>query len=143
MQLPWGIHGPKHYKAPLHSGVVTFFVATDEVAPLPFDFLVHPFISPFSSTGIILLFFMGSILFLQSGPLLQQFCVDTWLLAEQNNLNFIPHNEAQIHVNWYQGLLNHLQRRQEGQNDGNGNNAPGVPIILSSSYQGSPCNMTN
>lgn len=86
---------------------------------------------------------MGSILFLQSGPLLQQFCVDTWLLAEQNNLNFIPHNEAQIHVNWYQGLLNHLQRRQEGQNDGNGNNAPGVPIILSSSYQGSPCNMTN
>ena len=93
-----------------------------------------------SSTVTILLFCMGLMVFLLSGPLLQQFCLDTCLLAEQNNLSFMPQNQAQIYANWCQGLLNHLERRQKDQNDGNGNNAPGVPVILPSSYPGSPCN---
>ena len=45
-----------------------------------------------SSIVIILLYYMGLMVFLLSRPLLQQFCVDTWLLAEQNNLSFIPQN---------------------------------------------------
>ena len=93
-----------------------------------------------SSTIIILVFCMGLMVFLLSGRLLQQFCLDTRFLAEQNNLRFIPQNQAQIYANWCQDLLNHLQRRQKDQNDGNGNNAPGVPVILPSSYQVSPCN---
>ena len=45
-----------------------------------------------SSTVIILLFCMGLMVFLLSGRLLQQFCLDTRLLAEQNNLSLIPQN---------------------------------------------------
>ena len=45
-----------------------------------------------SSAIIILLFCMGLMVFLLSGCLLQQFCLDTRLLAEQNNLRFIPQN---------------------------------------------------
>ena len=45
-----------------------------------------------SSIVIILLYYMGLMVFLLSRPLLKQFCVDTWLLAEQNNLSFIPQN---------------------------------------------------
>ena len=45
-----------------------------------------------SSIVIILLYYMGLMVFLLSRHLLQQFFVDTWLLAEQNNLSFIPQN---------------------------------------------------
>ena len=45
-----------------------------------------------SSSIIILVFCMVLIVFLLSGRLLQQFCLDTRFLAEQNNLRFIPQN---------------------------------------------------
>ena len=53
---------------------------------------------------------------------------------------FQRHSLTRCKWNRCQDLLNHPQRRQKDQNDGNGNNARGVPVILPSSYQGSPCN---
>ena len=59
-------------------------------APRPMVLETAPLLC--SSTVIILLFCMGLMVFLLSGRLLQQFCLDTRLLAEQNNLRFIPQN---------------------------------------------------
>lgn len=59
-----------------------------------------------SFTVMVLVICRGFNSMLQSGSLLQQFYVDAWLCAEQNNLNYLRKNQTQMHVDRYQGLMN-------------------------------------
>src|SRR5258705_15894 len=71
-----------------------------------------------------------------SGKLTQQWIVDSYLQVEANNLNFIRNHQKQLRTELYQGLADHLHNAAE-----NAALQPGIPVILPSSFQGSPRNM--
>ena len=73
---------------------------------------------------------------ISSGKLTQQWLVDSYLQVEANNLNYIRHHQKQLRSELYQGLCDHL-----GNVDNNNIVQAGVPIILPSSFEGSPRNM--
>ncbi|XP_076058585.1 uncharacterized protein LOC143035603 [Oratosquilla oratoria] len=68
------------------------------------------------------------------GKLFQQYIVDAYVKVEGCRLKFIAENQAQLRVAMYSGLMDHLARNNE-------NKDPGVPVILPSSFTGSPRNM--
>ncbi|XP_076044682.1 uncharacterized protein LOC143027298 [Oratosquilla oratoria] len=68
------------------------------------------------------------------GKLFQQYIVDAYVKVEGCRLKFIAENQAQLRVAMYSGLMDHLARNNE-------NEDPGVPVILPSSFTGSPRNM--
>ncbi|XP_076063445.1 uncharacterized protein LOC143038309 [Oratosquilla oratoria] len=68
------------------------------------------------------------------GKLFQQYIVDAYVKVEGCRLKFIAENQAQLRVVMYSGLMDHLARNNE-------NEDPGVPVILPSSFTGSPRNM--
>jgi hypothetical protein len=74
--------------------------------------------------------------FLNAGKLTQQFFVDAYVKTEANRLNYIRMNQSKLRVDLYSGLVDHInsQAEQEGL-------LPGKPLILPSSFQGSPRNM--
>ena len=68
------------------------------------------------------------------GKLFQQYIVDAYVKVEDCRLNYIKNNQAQLRVALYSGLMNHLARCD-------GDRIPSVPVILPSSFSGSPKNM--
>lgn len=70
----------------------------------------------------------------QAGKLLQQYIVDAYVKVEGCHLNFVANNQAQLLVSMYSGLMDHLAA-----NDQSGD--PGIPVILPSTFTGSPRNM--
>ena len=79
---------------------------------------------------------------LESSRLTQQYVVDQWVKIEHQRLQYLRENQRQLRVDWYRGLHDHVQRRQNQQNQQNGGDAAaGVPIVLPSTHQDSPRNM--
>ena len=74
--------------------------------------------------------------FLSAGKLTLQYFVDSYIKTEGNRLNFVRQNQSKLRVEKYTGLMDFLQTeaRQQGL-------MPGQPLILPSSFQGSPRNM--
>ena len=70
---------------------------------------------------------------LHAGKLLQQWIVDSYLQVEANNLNYIRMNQRKLRVERYKGLVDFMNTNNPG--------APGRPVILPSTFQGSPRNM--
>lgn len=75
--------------------------------------------------------------FLSAGKLTQQYIVDAYVKTEANRLNYLRQNQKALMAESYQGLIDHIGSvaEQQGLN-------PGKPVILPSSCQGSPRNMT-
>ena len=68
--------------------------------------------------------------------------MDQWVKIEHQRLQYLRENQRQLRVDWYRGLHDHVQRRQNQQNQQNGGDAAaGVPIVLPSTHQDSPRNM--
>ncbi|GBL92128.1 hypothetical protein AVEN_91480-1 [Araneus ventricosus] len=70
-----------------------------------------------------------------AGKLTHQWIVDSYLQVGANNLNFIRTHQQQLRTELYQGLADHLENV--------GQNAvvkAGIPVILPSSFEGSPQN---
>ena len=70
----------------------------------------------------------------RSGKLFQQYLVNAYVKVEGCRLHYIKNNQAQLRVSLYSGLMDHLAREND---DGN----PGIPVILPSSFSGSPRNL--
>jgi hypothetical protein len=75
-------------------------------------------------------------IFLNSGKLSQQFIVDSYVKTEANRLNYIRTNQSKLRVELYSGLVDHIN--SEAEREGL---IPGKPVVLPSSFQGSPRNM--
>ena len=68
--------------------------------------------------------------------LFQQYAVDPYVKTEGCRLYFIRNNQRQLRVELYSGLMDHLHN-----NDTSQSMQPGVPVILPSSFSGSPRSM--
>jgi hypothetical protein len=73
---------------------------------------------------------------ISAGKLSQQSLVDSYLQVEANNLNFVRQHQQQLRTELYQGLADHLDNAAQ-----NYGVQAGVPLILPSSFEGSPRNM--
>src|SRR5277367_1607241 len=73
---------------------------------------------------------------ISAGKLTQQWIVDSYLQVEANNLNFIRQNQKQLRTELYQGLADHMENVAQ-----NAGLHAGIPVILPSSFEGSPRNM--
>jgi hypothetical protein len=73
---------------------------------------------------------------LSGGKLTQQYIVDSYLQVEANNLNFIRTRQNKLRTELYQGLADHVEQQEK-----NSKVPPGIPVILPSSFEGSPRNM--
>ena len=71
----------------------------------------------------------------RAGKLFQQYVVDAYVKVEGCRLQFLQNNQNQLRVEQYSGLMDYLH---QGNNQ---NFEPGVPVILPSSFTGSPRNM--
>ncbi|XP_024867851.1 uncharacterized protein LOC112452063 [Temnothorax curvispinosus] len=74
--------------------------------------------------------------FKRAGKLRCQFILDAYMKTEANRLNYIKLNQPQLRAELYSGLMDHLDNRV--QNEGI---TVGIPVILPSSFMGSPRNM--
>ena len=70
---------------------------------------------------------------LSGGKLFQQWVVDSYLQVEANNLNYIKTNQKKLRVEQYKGLIDYLNIQTT--------EVVGRPVILPSTFQGSPRNM--
>ncbi|XP_057295793.1 uncharacterized protein LOC130624237 [Hydractinia symbiolongicarpus] len=68
--------------------------------------------------------------------LFQQYCVDSYVKVEGNNLNYIRANQTILRVDSSECLADHLNSPVEKQGF-----QPGRIVVLPSSFQGSPCGM--
>lgn len=73
---------------------------------------------------------------ISAGKLTQQWIVDSYLQVEANNLNFVRCKQNKLRAELYQGLADHVANAAE-----NAGLQAGVPVILPSSFEGSPRNM--
>ena len=73
---------------------------------------------------------------IHAGKLTQQWLVDSYLQVEANNLNYIRNKQSMLRCELYQGLADHVANVAA-----NAGTTAGVPIILPSSFEGSPRNM--
>jgi hypothetical protein len=64
-----------------------------------------------------------------AGKLFQQYVVDAYVKTEGNNLNWIKNNQANLRVDLYQGLMDHVNNISL-----NHNLRPGKVVILPSSF---------
>ncbi|XP_011858618.1 PREDICTED: uncharacterized protein LOC105556155 [Vollenhovia emeryi] len=71
--------------------------------------------------------------FQRAGKLRCQFILDAYMKTEANRINYIKMNQPQIRAELYSGLMDHLHNR--AQNEGI---TAGIPVILPSSFMGSP-----
>ncbi|XP_071577023.1 uncharacterized protein [Temnothorax nylanderi] len=74
--------------------------------------------------------------FQRAGKLRCQFILDAYMKTEANRLNYIKLNQPQLRAELYSGLMDHLDNLT--QNEGI---TVGIPVILPSSFMGSPRNM--
>ncbi|KII68454.1 hypothetical protein RF11_10812 [Thelohanellus kitauei] len=73
---------------------------------------------------------------MNSGKLTQQWLVDSYLQIEANNLNYIRQNQKRLRAEQYKGLADHVSNMIH-----KNCTAAGIPVILPSSFEGSPRNM--
>lgn len=73
---------------------------------------------------------------ISAGRLTQQFIVDSYLQVEANNLNYIRTHQQKLRAELYQGLADHIENRGQ-----DGHARAGIPVILPSTFEGSPRNM--
>jgi hypothetical protein len=73
---------------------------------------------------------------LNAGKLTQQLFVDAYVKTEANRLNYLRLNQSKLRVDLYSGLLDHINSGTDL-----AGRLPGKPVILPSSFQGSPRNM--
>lgn len=73
---------------------------------------------------------------LHAGKLTQQYFVDAYSRVAANNLNYIRQNQKKLRAELYQGLVDHIDNMAADHNA-----RPGVPVILPSTFSGSPRNM--
>ncbi|GBM30630.1 hypothetical protein AVEN_18321-1 [Araneus ventricosus] len=73
---------------------------------------------------------------ISAGKLTQQWIVNLYLQVEANNLNFIRTHQQHLRTELYQGLMDHLENEAQ-----NAVVRAGIPVILPSSFEGSPRNM--
>lgn len=73
---------------------------------------------------------------IHAGKLTQQWLVDSYLQVEANNLNYIRFNQKNLRTELYKGLMDHMENVAANQNV-----PAGIPVILPSSFSGSPRNM--
>lgn len=73
---------------------------------------------------------------ISAGKLTQQWIVDSYLQVEANNLNFVRYKQNKLRAELYQGLADHVANVA-----GDAGLEAGIPIILPSSFEGSPRNM--
>ncbi|XP_063800227.1 uncharacterized protein LOC134968624 [Pseudophryne corroboree] len=71
-----------------------------------------------------------------AGKLTLQWLVDSYLQVEANRLNYIRHNQKRLRTEQYQGLADHVANMAD-----HNHIAAGVPIILPSTFEGSPRHM--
>lgn len=74
--------------------------------------------------------------FLSAGKLTKQFFVDAYIKTEANRLNWVRNNQSKLRIELYSGLVDHINTLADQQGI-----LPGVPMVLPSSFQGSPRNM--
>jgi hypothetical protein len=70
---------------------------------------------------------------LYGGPLTQQFIVDSYTKIEANRLNYLETHQKYLHVTQYNGLMDYISTRAAEDNI-----TVGTPVILPSSFTGSP-----
>ncbi|XP_034945108.1 uncharacterized protein, partial [Chelonus insularis] len=78
--------------------------------------------------------------FLMGRRLFQQWVVDSYVKTEKDRLNYLRNNQKQLRAESYQGLIDHLNKCRNSENNDNTTNI-GKMIILPSSFSGSPRNM--
>ncbi|PIC42015.1 hypothetical protein B9Z55_009226 [Caenorhabditis nigoni] len=71
--------------------------------------------------------------FFRAGKLFQQYVVDVWARVEQNRLNFLRQNQAQLRVESMTGLQDYVSGEEKG--------PIGSRILLPASHTGSPRDM--
>ena len=74
--------------------------------------------------------------FKKASKLRCQFILDAYMKTEANRLNYIKLNQPQLRAELYSRLMDYLDNR--AQNEGI---TAGIPVILPSSFMGSPRNM--
>ncbi|XP_071574288.1 uncharacterized protein [Temnothorax nylanderi] len=74
--------------------------------------------------------------FQRAGKLRCQFILDAYMKTEANRLNYIKLNQPQLRAKLYSGLMDHLDNRAQKEGI-----TAGIPVILPSSFMGSPRNM--
>lgn len=74
--------------------------------------------------------------FLHSGKLTQQYIVDAYCKMEADRLEWVRQNQKQLRVEYFTGLHDFIRRKSENENV-----RAGKPVILPSSFEGSPRNM--
>ncbi|KMQ84000.1 hypothetical protein RF55_18619 [Lasius niger] len=74
--------------------------------------------------------------FKRFGKLRCQFIHDAYMKTEANRLNYIKLNQPQLRAELYSGLMDHLDNRAQKEGI-----TAGIPVILPSSFMGSPRNM--
>ena len=72
-----------------------------------------------------------------AGSLFQQYIVDAYCKIESNRLYFIRSNPQQLRVDKYSALADYVDRRQR-EADPEKSHAAGTPVLLPSSFEGSP-----
>ncbi|XP_034945195.1 uncharacterized protein [Chelonus insularis] len=78
--------------------------------------------------------------FLMGRRLFQQWVVDSYVKTEKDRLNYLRNNQKQLRAESYQGLIDHLNKCRNSENNDNTTNI-GKMIILPSLFSGSPRNM--
>ncbi len=76
---------------------------------------------------------------LRAGKLSHQWIVDSYVQVEANNLHFIKFNQKKLRAEIYQGVADFVANHHDGSL--RSGERLGVPIILPSSFEGSPRNM--
>ncbi|XP_071580111.1 uncharacterized protein [Temnothorax nylanderi] len=118
-------HDQRRYNAPRANEIAVVFQNVDGFKVTQMDYYAH-LLAPrveFSQ-------------FKKAGKLRCQFILDAYMKTEANRLNYIKLNQPQLRAELYSGLMDHLDNR--AQNEGI---KVGIPVILPSSFMGSPRNM--
>ena len=78
---------------------------------------------------------------MKAGKLTQQWLVDSYLQVEAKNLQFLALNQTKIRAESYKGAMDYLENSNNNNNHNNHNLSIGKPVIIPSSFEGSPRNM--
>ncbi|XP_029175125.1 uncharacterized protein LOC114943640 [Nylanderia fulva] len=118
-------HDQRKYNAPQANEIAVVFQNVDGFKVTQMDYYAH-LLAPRAEFSQ----------FKRAGKLRCQFILDAYMKTEANRLNYIKLNQPQLRAELYSGLMDHLDNR--AQNEGI---TVGVPVILPSSFMGSPRNM--
>ncbi|XP_029163622.1 uncharacterized protein LOC114935031 [Nylanderia fulva] len=118
-------HDQRRYNAPQANEIAVVFQNVDGFKVTQMDYYAH-LLAPRAEFSQ----------FKRAGKLRCQFILDAYMKTEARRLNCIKLNQPQLRAELYSRLMDHLDNR--AQNEGI---TVGVPVILPSSFMGSPRNM--